>query len=132
MKRSPNKIKKRNNILLQKLKKRSNILQKLRKSRIRYDGKKKSKNSPKFKFKNVWEVYTLEGCPYCEKAVKLLNKNKQIVLEKEFLKLTPKQKELVEKRQGRVHETFPRIFNPNFIGGYDDLQKLFPSSTYIF
>jgi glutaredoxin len=76
--------------------------------------------------------YTLEGCPYCEKAVNLLNKNKQIVKVKEFAKLKPKQKEVVSKRQGRDFQTFPRIFNKEFVGGFTDLEKLFPSKGYIF
>jgi glutaredoxin len=122
---------------LKKKKKKSQQKSKTKKHLLRSLFKKKgdgrkSKGSTKFKFKPVWEVYTLEGCPYCEKAVNLLNKNKQIVKVKEFAKLTPKQKEVVNKRQGRDFQTFPRIFNKEFVGGFTDLEKLFPSKGYIF
>jgi len=96
-------------------------------------GRNRNTKSSKFKFKPVWKIYTLEGCPYCEKAVTLLNKNNQRFLVKEFVKLAPKQKEEVIKKQGRDHQTFPRIFkSKEFIGGFEDLQKLFPSKGYFF
>ena len=54
--------------------------------------KSKSKINSIFKFKPVWEIYTLEGCSYCKQALILLKNNKQIVDVKDYVTLKPKQK----------------------------------------
>jgi glutaredoxin 3 len=72
-----------------------------------------------------YTVYTLDGCPYCEKAVALLESKGLAV--KALRGESNKGKVASEmKRVGRVdYNTWPKIFSPDgsFIGGYVDLEK---------
>jgi glutaredoxin len=79
-------------------------------------------------------LYVLEGCPYCNKALKELNssklKYKSIIVEN-----TQESKNYYKKQSGML--TFPQIFiqtdNNSFlkIGGYDDLSLLITTSKDI-
>jgi thioredoxin reductase (NADPH) len=68
-------------------------------------------------------VYTLDGCPWCEKAKELLKDKKKKFVAKNGVNNT----EVVEKMKkiGREdYKYWPKIFlNDEFIGGYTDLEK---------
>ena len=78
-------------------------------------------------------LYVLEGCPYCNKALKELNSNrikyKSIIVEN-----SQEAKNHYKKQSGML--TFPQIFietDNSFlkIGGYDDLILLITTSKDI-
>jgi len=73
-----------------------------------------------------WQVYTLEGCGYCDVAIKtLLEKGEQVKKPLEFKKLNDNEKSQVESKLNG-YPFFPRIFNPRgeFIGGLKELKTL--------
>ena len=80
-----------------------------------------------------WVIYSLEGCPYCDEASKLLNKNHKNVVSIVFEKLKKEDQEKVENMirasDPSFKMTFPRIFKikgneKKFIGGYTTLSKI--------
>ena len=74
---------------------------------------------------DYWEVYTLVGCPYCDKAKKLLEKH-----HKKFKSVVGAgnpviEREIIMKGAPRDYHYWPKIFhNGIFIGGYSDLEKI--------
>lgn len=74
-----------------------------------------------------WVIYSLNGCPYCEKAKELL-KERNIAFDYiEFKSLDDQKQKAIEQEIDNVKQgfrTFPRIFNgTKFIGGYSDLSQ---------
>lgn len=69
------------------------------------------------------EIYTQPGCPYCQKALLILN-SKNIPIEHiNAPKGTPEREKAIQRSGGKT--TVPQIFiGGNSIGGCDDLQKL--------
>jgi glutaredoxin len=66
-----------------------------------------------------WEVYTKDGCGYCEKAKKALagRPNVRIIRGEGNM-------ELQQRMSGINFVTWPKIFlNGKFLGGYSDLEK---------
>lgn len=61
-------------------------------------------------------VYTLEGCPYCTQAKRLLRAHKIRIKE---IKVKRSARTRPALPDGRQQYTFPQIFLA--IGGYDDL-----------
>ncbi|GAA4494105.1 glutaredoxin 3 [Gluconacetobacter tumulicola] len=69
------------------------------------------------------EVYTQPGCPYCVRAVRLLQQKGAHFTEIRALHGTPERLEARERSGGRT--TVPQIFiNGQHIGGCDDLMAL--------
>jgi len=124
---------------------------KTRRRRQRSDGKKKKKDAGRFKsatkrrkvdgnYKIIkskpriqpqkqqkeWEIYSLNGCPYCSMAKGELEKRNIPHKYIEFEKLSDGEKEQIMDRINAVQKgfnTYPRIFNADgvFIGGYSNL-----------
>ncbi len=100
-----------------------------RKSRRKSPKRKSPKRkSPKRKSRRKspsdrWDVYTMDGCPWCEKAEELLlNKGKN------YTSSVGVGNPIVEKKMKEAGRTdykyWPKIFhNDKFIGGYSDLEK---------
>ena len=88
-------------------------------------GRRKRKRRSSFRFNNEWTIYTLKGCPWCEKAKELL-KNKGFSYNE--IVCNDRKSEINEKFNG--HVTYPKIVrNGKFIGGYSDLEKMFKRSV---
>ena len=73
-----------------------------------------------------WEIYSLNGCPYCSMANGELEKRNIPHKYIEFEKLSDGEKEQIMDRINAVQpgfNTYPRIFNADgvFIGGYSNL-----------
>ncbi|MBB2190896.1 glutaredoxin 3 [Gluconacetobacter azotocaptans] len=69
------------------------------------------------------EIYTQPGCPYCVRAVRLLEQKGMKFNEIRALHGTPERKEAQERSGGRT--TVPQIFiDGRHIGGCDDLMAL--------
>ncbi|MFW7266676.1 glutaredoxin 3 [Gluconacetobacter sp. Hr-1-5] len=69
------------------------------------------------------EIYTQPGCPYCVRAVRLLQQKGAPFTEIRALHGTPERAEARERSGGRT--TVPQIFiNGQHIGGCDDLMAL--------
>lgn len=99
-----------------------------------YKIKKKEKDggsSEKIEKKPKWKVYSLKGCPYCEKVKDVLN-DKGIEFDyKEFASLPGDEQTKILESMDKVKDgfrTYPRVFAPStadgksyvFIGGYND------------
>lgn len=80
--------------------------------------------------KTKWKVYSLKGCPYCEKVKDVLN-DKGIDFDyKEFGSLPEEEQTKIVESMDKVRDgfrTYPRVFAPtadgksyDFIGGYND------------
>lgn len=66
------------------------------------------------------EIYSINNCPYCEAAKKLLNEKGLKFTEFNITNNQEKIKELINKTG---HRTMPQIFiDKKFIGGYTDLK----------
>lgn len=74
-----------------------------------------------FLTKNPSLIVTKPGCPFCQSAIEMLDKNKVQYKEFDY----EEEKELVEAiKQEKRHKTFPMIFiDTEFVGGYDQLKK---------
>lgn len=71
--------------------------------------------------KNKNLVVGMEGCPYCAKAVKLLDSKK---IEYKYVERSECKDLVDEIKKTKNHATFPQIFlDKKFIGGCDDLTK---------
>lgn len=69
------------------------------------------------------EIYTQPGCPYCIRALRLLQQKGMKFTEIRALHGTPERLEARERSGGRT--TVPQIFiNGQHIGGCDDLMAL--------
>jgi glutaredoxin 3 len=72
-----------------------------------------------------WVIYSLNGCPYCEKAKEFLKQRNIPYDYIEFESLDDQKKQTITKEIDTVKpgfRTYPRIFNgTQFIGGYNDL-----------
>ena len=74
-------------------------------------------------------IYGKKKCPYCTKAVKLLQAQG---CDFSYLSMDEKKEELVEIAMNYNHKTVPIVTRvlegiPILIGGFDDLKKLFNS-----
>ena len=69
------------------------------------------------------EIYTKYGCPYCARAMRLLD-DKGVQYEEYELNSTPgKREEMLQRAPGRT--TVPQIFiDGRHVGGSDDLAEL--------
>ena len=68
-------------------------------------------------------IYTKPYCPYCVRAISLLEKKGVAFTEIEAAFDPDKRAEMVQKAGGRA--TFPQIFiNGSHVGGCDDIQAL--------
>lgn len=68
-------------------------------------------------------IYSTLTCPYCVNAKQLLEKKGATYTEIVLDNNPTKQKEMLEKTNGK--RTVPQIFiNGELIGGFDDLKKL--------
>ena len=98
----------------------------IRKSRRR--SKRRSRSRSRSPTKEVWTIYTMKGCGYCNDAKKLLKARKE---KKRGVRVNVIKGEgspsVVRKMKaiGREnYDTWPKIFlNGKFIGGYSDLSK---------
>jgi glutaredoxin 3 len=69
------------------------------------------------------EIYTKFGCPYCARAMRLLDDKGVQYEEYEINSVAGKRDEMLERSQGR--HTVPQIFiDGRHIGGSDDLADL--------
>jgi glutaredoxin 3 len=69
------------------------------------------------------EVYTKWGCPYCSRALALLDRKGAKVTEYDITMGGPKRAEMLERAPGAM--TVPQIFiNGTHVGGSDDLAAL--------
>jgi glutaredoxin len=69
-------------------------------------------------------IYSKSGCPYCDKAKKLLDDDTLTVIDCDPYLIDTKEKflEFIKILSNKDHKTFPIIFKDNtFIGGYSDL-----------
>ena len=97
--------------------------------RRKVDGNYKIKSKPRTqvqKQQKEWEIYSLNGCPYCSMAKGELEKRNIPHKYIEFEKLSDGEKEQIMDRINAVQQgfnTYPRIFNADgvFIGGYSNL-----------
>jgi len=68
-------------------------------------------------------IYTKPYCPYCVRAISLLEKKGVEFTEIEAAFDPEKKQEMLQRSGGRA--TFPQIFiGEQHIGGFDDLRKL--------
>lgn len=97
--------------------------------RRKVDGNYKIKSKPRTQVQKQhkeWEIYSLNGCPYCSMAKGELEKRNIPHKYIEFEKLSDGEKEQIMDRINAVQQgfnTYPRIFNADgvFIGGYSNL-----------
>lgn len=69
------------------------------------------------------EIYTQPGCPFCQKALTLLNSKGVNFDQINAPKGTPEREEAIKRSGGKT--TVPQIFiNDQSVGGCDDLLKL--------
>ena len=69
------------------------------------------------------EIYTKAFCPYCSRAMRLLESKRATVEEFDISVGGPKRVEMLSRSSGRT--TVPQIFiNGRHIGGSDDLAAL--------
>ena len=69
------------------------------------------------------EIYTKFGCPYCARAMRLLDGKGVDYEEYELNTMRGKREEMLERAPGRT--TVPQIFiNGRHVGGSDDLAEL--------
>ncbi|MDI2090816.1 glutaredoxin 3 [Commensalibacter oyaizuii] len=69
------------------------------------------------------EIYTQPGCPFCHKALLILNAKGASVKEINAPKGTKEREEAIERSGGRT--TVPQIFiDGQHVGGCDDLQRI--------
>jgi glutaredoxin 3 len=69
------------------------------------------------------EIYTKYGCPYCARALRLLDEKGVDYEEYELNSMRGKREEMLERAPGRT--TVPQIFvHGRHIGGSDDLAEL--------
>ena len=69
------------------------------------------------------EIYTQPGCPYCHRAMLILNTKNIPIQEISAPKGTPEREESIQRSGGKT--SVPQIFiNGKAIGGCDDLVKL--------
>jgi glutaredoxin 3 len=115
---------------------RKNSIKNDRKNSIKNDRKNKYKekhnillkNDNEYKLDNIneWIIYTIVGCPYCEKAKDLLNKNN---IKYKIITVNNDNKSKVHEYTNSFtnsYKYFPMIFKKKkFIGGYQDLKKIF-------
>ena len=78
------------------------------------------------------KVFSMNDCPYCDKAIDLLNRynfNLEIIkVNKKIDRI--KIYEKIEEETGEFVHTFPQIcFDKEWIGGWDELCKKFKSIT---
>ena len=78
---------------------------------------------------NKIEIYTMQSCPYCQKAKRLL---KSLNLEYDEIDVNESfeemQKSLSERFSKNDISTVPQIIiNDTYIGGYDDLEAAYTS-----
>ena len=77
----------------------------------------------KIEQKNIFILFILKGCPYCEGAMQLIDINN-----KTYKAYYPNKQILIECIKNKynydtTHTTFPFIFyNQQFVGGFDDLK----------
>jgi glutaredoxin len=84
----------------------------------------------KIEKKTKWKVYSLKGCPYCDKVKDVLNEKGIDFDYKEFASLSGDEQTKILESMDKVKNgfrTYPRVFAPtadgkfhNFIGGYND------------
>lgn len=71
----------------------------------------------------VIEVYTQPGCPYCVRAIDLLNSKKIVFKEIDAPRGSSERKEAIYRSGGK--QTVPQIFiNDQSLGGCDDIMQL--------
>ena len=96
------------------------------------DGKIKKKIvNPKPTFKIIKKV----GCGFCDKALKLLEEEKNIIfVQKE--QLSDEEKNIILKERGE-YKTYPKIFELNnddqtykFLGGFEELKNTISLKKY--
>ena len=69
------------------------------------------------------EIYTKFGCPYCARAMRLLDEKGAAYEEYEVNTMPGKREEMLERAPGRT--TVPQIFiDGRHVGGSDDLAEL--------
>jgi glutaredoxin 3 len=69
------------------------------------------------------EIYTKFGCPYCARAMRLLDEKGAAYEEYELNSTPGKREEMLERAGGRT--TVPQIFiDGRHVGGSDDLAEL--------
>ena len=69
------------------------------------------------------EIYTKFGCPYCDRAMRLLDDKGAAYEEYELNTMPGKREEMLERAPGRI--TVPQIFiDGRHVGGSDDLAEL--------
>jgi glutaredoxin 3 len=69
------------------------------------------------------EIYTKFGCPYCARAMRLLDEKGAAYEEYELNTMPGKREEMLERARGRT--TVPQIFiDGRHVGGSDDLAEL--------
>ncbi|MBJ6123221.1 glutaredoxin 3 [Sphingomonas mollis] len=69
------------------------------------------------------EIYTKAFCPYCTRAMRLLDSKGVDPQEFDITLGGPKRAEMIERAQGRT--TVPQVFiDGRHVGGYDDLAAL--------
>ena len=69
------------------------------------------------------EIYTKYGCPYCARALRLLDAKGVDYEEYELNSMRGKREEMLERAPGRT--TVPQIFiDGRHVGGSDDLAEL--------
>ena len=69
------------------------------------------------------EIYTKAFCPYCTRAMRLLDAKGVEPQEFDITMGGPKRAEMIQRAQGRT--TVPQVFiDGRHVGGYDDLAAL--------
>jgi glutaredoxin 3 len=69
------------------------------------------------------EIYTKQRCPYCNRAVRLLQSKGLVFEQYDITEDGPKRDEMIARAKGRL--TVPQIFvDGRHIGGSDDLVAL--------
>jgi glutaredoxin len=79
---------------------------------------------------DIYTVIIKVGCPYCEKAVSVLQKKGKKHYVVDYFKLSKQYKEYLsevikEMNNGNDHSTYPKVFkNDKFVGGCEQLLSL--------
>ena len=70
-----------------------------------------------------WTIYIKKGCPYCEKATKLLKAKNKLICSVDGVKNKKEVDRILLKSGNSNHKTWPKIFTPDgkFVGGYTQL-----------